>query len=80
MFGVFAGSLKGRSFFEGLARASPAKISSLDSTAAIADWMSDRFPPASSSFAFRFSRLVCDLEYGRREASTSGKPVFVYLS
>jgi len=42
-----------------------------DSIAAIADWMSDRAPPASSSLAFRLSRLACDLEYGSRDASTS---------
>ena len=70
VFGDFAGGLEG-SFFGGSARVSPADALSLDSIAAIADWMSDRPPPASSSLAFRFSRLACDLEYGRRDASTS---------
>ena len=48
-----------------------ARVSSLDSIVSIANWMSDRVPPASSSLAFRFSRLACDLEYGWRDASTS---------
>ena len=69
VFGLFTGGLEGSSFFEGSARVSP------DSTAAIAKWMSDRPPPARSSFAFRFSRLACDLEYGRRVASISGERV-----
>ena len=71
-FGFFAGSLEGL-FFGGSARVFPLRDSWLDSIAAIANWISDRDPPASSSLAFRFSRLTCDLEYGRRDTSTSSK-------
>ena len=70
VFGVFAGGLEG-SFFAGSTRVFPAGVFSSDSIVAISNWISDRAPPASSSLAFRFSRLTCDLEYGRRDASTS---------
>ena len=63
VFGVFAGGLEG-SFFVGSTRVFPARVFSSDSIVSIANWMSDRVPPTSSSLAFRFSRLACDLEYG----------------
>lgn len=69
-FGFFAGGLEG-SGFEDSARVVPPGVPLSDSIAAIADWMSDSAPPASSSLAFSFSRRACDLEYGKRDASTS---------
>ena len=63
VFGFFVGGLGG-SFLGGSVKVPSPKILWSDSTAAIADWMSARVPPASSSLAFRFSRFACDLEYG----------------
>lgn len=63
VFGAFAGGFE-ELLFEGSTSVFPARVFSSVSIATIADWMSDRAPPASSSLAFRFSRLACDLEYG----------------
>jgi len=63
VFGVFAGGLEG-SFFVGSTRVFLASVFSSGSIVAIANCMSDRAPLASSSLAFRFSRLACDLEHG----------------